>query len=226
MPKKKEKKGWIIPILVVIALLLASFGAIGYWLYKNEKGEQGEIGLPGIQGEQGPRGLIGPRGFTGPPGPQGEKGDTGPRGPRGAKGYTGNTGPQGPPGEDGEDCIRNEPPVITINTSESYWTPGWFVFKINITVEDPENDLRIINLYHRHHDHEPWIRTNCQGGNPHGYLQHWFSDNNSDYFKEMHKVPSITPCSTCCEEITWLVEVQDGLNLVIAQEDVELCVPD
>ena len=182
-----------------------------------KEGKMGPTGLPGSDG------LMGPQGPQGPPGVNGTDGEQGLRGPKGNQGNQGNTGPQGPqgpPGEDGEDCQCNEAPIVTVNTSDSYVCSGDFYFAINISVFDPENDTRIINLYHKHHENEPWIRLGTHGSTEHGLYAHWYSDNNSDYFVASHMVDYV---STTCEEIWWLVEVQDGLNLVVVEEYLQLC---
>jgi len=193
-----------IAVLVVFCLL---FGAIGGGLTavivnKPIQGERGLIGLPGLDGKDGINGTDGKDGVNGTDGKDGS---------RGPRGYT------GPPGKD---CECNEQPIVTFNTSDSYVCGKNFHFKINFSVYDPEEDTRIINLYHKHHINEPWIRTNAIGGNPNGYIQHWYSKNNSDYFTEEHLI-NYSPA--ICEEIWWLIEVDDGSNIVIYEAYHRLC---
>ena len=207
--------------VVLIAVVLILSGTVGYLAvkYDNVKGEAGDIGLTGVPGAEGLSGLQGPQGI---PGANGTDGEQGPKGNQGNQGSNGGTGATGPQGESGEDCQCNEPPIITVNTSDSYASSGDFYFTINISVEDPENDMRIINLFHKHNEDDPWLRVDNVNGHTHGYMQHWYSDNNSDYFIETHVVDYV---STCCEDLWWLVEVDDGSNLVIVEEYLVLNQP-
>lgn len=194
---------------IVLALILAGFVALA----DDYKGKIGPIGETGLQGEQGPQGDQGPLG---------EKGDKGDRGPSGARGPSGGSGPQGPAGPPGQDAPVNLAPTIDINTSESYYDGEDFVFVINFTIDDPENDWRTVTLYHKHKEDEPWIRTDIIGGDPHGFIQYWYSNNNSDIFWQDHVVNWL---SGDCARIIWLVVVDDGDNLVFVEENTLLCKP-
>ena len=200
-----DKKRLVIPILIIIALLLASLGFM-LSLSKSERGPRGVSGVIGPMGEQGIQGLQGSQGPQGEQGLKGEKGDKGDRGARGPQGSV------GPPGKDGEDCTCNEPPIIYLNTHESHIVKGGYRYVVYITVDDPEDDLRTIDLYY-------------DNGNGYEFSSHWISDSNSDSFNKIQFIPCNYPCCNdeTCREITWLVEVQDGLNLVMEQQNVELC---
>lgn len=212
--------GLLIAIIVVALLLSAIGGAVVALVLGDPDWTIGPIGPAGQDGIDGVDGLDGLDGINGTQGPEGDRGPQGPQGGSGPAGPKGDPGPQGEQGPPGEDCQCNEAPVVTVNTSSSYCEPNTesnkFVFRINITVDDLENDVRIIDLYHKHHENEPWIRTP-----EHGWFQHWWSDNNSDFFTAQH----IVWRNTDCREIWWLVEVDDGLNLVVHEEHVELCKP-
>ena len=86
-----------------------------------------------------------------------------------------------------------------------------FVFYINVTTNDTEDDMRSVQVYYKWQEDEVW-----QGGN-YGY---WYG-NNSGYFE--YGVKSSYGCT--CKTIYWLVEVDDGQNLVWAETNTTLCKP-
>jgi len=198
--RKMKETNKVLPIIVVLALILATIGAVGVLFWKNEKGPKGGMG------PAGPAGIVGPQGPQGEHGVQGETGDQGPPGPKGDKGDKGDRGPRGLPGED---CNYNEPPEINISFVGSHYGGHSYHFLINITVYDPENSTRTIDLYFKHTSDDNWIRSGLTGENPEGYLQHWVSESNDDYFNE--EVMVFFP--HCCEPLFWLVEVDDGVNI-------------
>jgi len=203
-------------VLIIAVILALICGAIGGAVTGNLLKIKGDRGLQGIAGEDGKDGEDGIQGPQGIQGEKGDKGDKGARGDTGRQGPQGETGPQGPAGEDGEDCQCNEEPMIIVNTSDSYTCNGYlhgFNFIINISVNDPEDDNKVINLYYKWNEDDDWVRGST------GYLNHWISDSNDDYFvDEMTKYSIDT-----CREIWWLVEVDDGLNIVTHIENTQLC---
>jgi len=204
-----KKTTGIIAVLISLALIVGALvGGLTAVVLAGVR--EGEIGLSGLDGIDGIAGLAGLNGNDGTDGEQGT------RGPKGATGSTGATGSRGPAGEDCE-CKDNQAPVITIDTSDSAYD-GLFYFRITIEVDDAENDDRVIDLYHKHHEDDNWLRS--EG---HGWIQHWYSNNNSDIFTAEHIVDYATEN---CEDIWWLVEVNEGKNLVITEEHTELCGPE
>jgi len=205
-------------IVAVIAILLA---LVGIWYgYSNKiktdddlKTVEGTVGPAGPQGPAGAAGEDGTDGTTGPQGPKGDTGATGPTGPTGPKGNTGATGPQGPAGEDGKDLESNDEPIISVNDSKSYverhnWCDD-FVYVINITTSDTENDVRKLCVYYRTNETKDWILGNI-----------WPCLYDEDY--KIYKKELVGNSYWGDKTLYWLIEVIDGENLVYLQGETTL----
>jgi hypothetical protein len=216
----------IFGIGIFISLLL-SISLAGAYLGGYMQGEEGNQGIIGPVGPQGEKGISGNSPeyewnetcirFMNPDGTWGEWIDLlGPEGPQGNTGPRGATGASGSDGEDGEDGIDlepNEAPIITFNTSESYvegcrWNDDfWFI--LNFSVEDPESDYMEVRLWYKYDDPlDDW-----------NYCDIWpYEQNNTFRFtKEFNGNHYWGNYS-----IEWLIQVQDGENLVYQPVPVTL----
>lgn len=198
-----KKTIWLGAIVLIIALILGGIGTGGYLTY--EKAEQGPEGPIGPQGEQGIQGEQGPQGE------KGDKGDTGDTGPRGPSGPKGSRGPRGYPGEDGEDCEYNEPPIVTLDDTDSYVMGGYichkYYFILDVSVEDEDDDLTIIDIYYRYSDSTRWEHALHSVG---GDVTHTYTKYR---------------CGEGTKIVYWLVEVMDSNNLVIKLDSTTLLEP-
>jgi len=216
----------IIGVIAIVALLLgvASVGAIYTGYIKGERGDQGIIGQVGPMGNEGPKGDVGDMPthewngtcirFELPDGTWSDwidlKGEEGDRGP------TGHTGPVGAKGEDGEDGIDlepNEAPRVALWVADSYiegcGNLDDYVFCLNATVKDLENDLMHLNIYYKMHENDSWIFLE---GVP------MVSNNTTLSFSKEIDGNWYWGDKT----IYWLAEVMDGENLVYKQEECTL----
>lgn len=137
--KNQKLFNMILLVLVLIALLISAL-AIGTALSKEaekgDKGDKGDTGATGAKGNPGDMGLQGLRGNEGPSGPMGLPGLPGPKGDTGSRGPT------------GRDAPVNQIPIVTLNNlSYCYNAKPPYAYKINITVDDPENDNMHIKFY-------------------------------------------------------------------------------
>jgi len=201
-----EKKDGIVAVLLIIALMI---GGVALWI-GNINDEEFRTNLNEIELTPGPEGIPGIQGPQGEKGDKGDTGDTGPQGPQGEQGERGKRGPQGPAGEDLE---PNEAPVIYVNDSASYVEGCWwnddFVFCIDISTTDLENDYRKITVYYRYDTEDEWnIHESYPFLDDEAYLSICKEKSGNCYWGE--------------KTIHWLIEVMDGENLVYLNWDTTL----
>jgi len=187
-------------VIAVIALLISLISYCFAVTIEEKECKQGPIGETG---------LIGPQGLQGEPGINGTdgiNGSTGPQGPRGYSGSTGSKGAKGDKGDPGEDCECNEPPILLTNYTIKHYASSYWYFFVTVNILDKENDPKIIDFYYRFDIEMEWIHLSHQ----YGY--------NDTYRSVLNGI-----CNGYARDIYWLVEVDDGKNIVWDTYEYRIC---
>jgi len=189
-----RKKEIIIITLVILSLLIA---CLSLWTNMSKEPVKGDTGEKGQKGERGLSGHDGKDGMNGSSGKNGINGTNGLNGRNGLNGTNGINGFDGVSGHDGKDCSPNKiSDVKMLSVGGIYNKISCkcynYVFWLNISIYDPENDNLHISFYYKQNINDKWLSNVIMFGNSGNY-------NNSVVLYD--------------KNIYWLVEVWDGSDI-------------